>query len=125
MDNKFKTTLPEDFVANEEPEKQAPEIQGRMPGTHGPLTDDLISPEDARSYVENDLENQGLSALQPADELDGYGNRLVHEGTWTQKPAESLNEEDIAETHDWRSKSVEADPPADEREAWTNEKTPE
>lgn len=111
------------------PEEGHPPIQGRME-EHGPLTDDLISPEDelatpedefegSRRYVEDDLRNQDITSVEPPDELDAYGNRLVHEGEWEQREPTDLTEEDVAETHDWRK----AQPEKDQGESgWINEK---
>jgi hypothetical protein len=99
---------------DQSPERSAPPVQGRTP-----ITDDLIDPEESRGYVENDIQNQDITAHEMPDEVDAFGNRLNHEGDWVHRAAPELTEEDVAETHDWRkSPEAEADPSA----GWINEK---
>ena len=96
--------------AEEMPEDLAPPMQGR--NLHGPLSDDLISPEDANGNNENTA----------PDEKDAYGNVIEHEGEWTQQPANDLTDEDTADTRDWRGVPVD---PKTFTEGWNNEKRPE
>lgn len=103
---------PEEFV-DRAPEDLAPPMQGRMEPDHGPLTDDLIDPEDARGFVENDLNAQSIINTTP-DEVDAFGNRLEHEGTWTQTAEGDLTDEDVADTHDWRDVPVDEEAPEDD-----------
>ena len=89
------------------PEELAPPAQGR--NLHGPLSDDLVDPEEASGEDSN---------ITP-DEVDAYGNVLEHEGEWIQQPANDLTDEDSADTHDWRNAPVD---PKTREQGWNNEK---
>lgn len=75
-----------------------------------PLVDEMVRP-----YVDDDVQNQSLTAHDLPDEVDEFGNRTADH--WEQTAEEGLTDEDVAETHDWRDVEVQN---ADE--GWINEK---
>ncbi|HEY3782348.1 MAG TPA: hypothetical protein VGL56_14795 [Fimbriimonadaceae bacterium] len=91
-----------DMASKDPKSEKAPEL-------HGPLSDEMISPEDV-----NDPTNQ----IEPPDELDAYGNSLEHEGKWAQDKENTLSDEDSAETRDWNNAPVDPAPEG----GWINKK---
>ena len=86
----------------------------KKPTLHGPLSDQMISPED----VADDL---AIQSSEAPDELDEYGNSLEHEGEWEQERAPSISDEDVIESRQWSEGPVDPEEPG----GWINKKEPQ